>query len=192
MTWRFGSRLGSKREADTIQALGQYQSQFKQLVAYLIFSSTDDSHHYVLLHRDQQLLFPQIPSDEVYWLGLSTLPVFEGKAPSELRYQTIALLYVLLCVSGGFSLPRSLEPSRDFLPLQNLCLYFEAFRVEERPLRALRPLDEKSLAEALQQTRLFSHDITIQPRMMESWDNYMRKVLPIDCPRYEVVGRPGF
>jgi len=111
--------------------------------------------------------------------------MFECKTPSELRCQTIALLYTLLLVSRG--MPQSLKPSQDFLPLQNLHLYFEAFRVEERPLGAFQPLEHAWLASALQESRLYSHDISIRPQMMESWDRYLRQALLINCDRSELV-----
>ena len=94
-----------------------------------------------------------------------------------------------MCLAAGTSLPRGFEASPDFLPLQNMCLYFEAFRIEARPLGALQPLNEKSLVETFRKSRLFPFDTMIQPQMMESWDSYLRKNLPIDCLRDEVVSR---
>lgn len=75
--------------------------------------------------------------------------MFEDISPSELRYQTAFLLDLLLCISKKNNIIQSLKPPRNLLPLQNLCLYLEASRIEQRPLGALRPLDETSLAWAM-------------------------------------------
>lgn len=103
----------------------------------------------------------------------------------------IALLQLLLCASDKARTLPHLEPSAEFLPLQNLYLYFEAFQIEQHPLGAFRPLDVASLAWALPESRLFSEDTNLQPQIIEHLDRYIRKTLPIDCPRDKLVSQPG-
>lgn len=54
------------RQVDTVQAFGQSQSYFKQLLACLVLILTDRTYHSTFHQRDEQLLFPHLPSDEAY------------------------------------------------------------------------------------------------------------------------------
>ena len=86
-------------------------------------------------------------------------------------------------------MPQSMKPFRKFSPLQNICLYLEAFGVPGDPLGALQPLDEARIAQALLESQFFGDKIAIQPQVVESWDSYLRTILPIDCVRNGMVSR---
>ena len=98
-------------------------------------------------------------------------------------YQTAILLARLLWVSDGRGMPRFLEPSLEVSPLQNVCLYTEAFGVKENPLGAFQPLETAKLARALQASQLFADQTALQPQRIESLDSHLRRLLPINCPR---------
>ena len=157
----------------------------------IVISSTDAAFHQTFLRRDEQPPFPRIFADEKYWANLSERPVFRGKAPKDLLWQTVALLYALLSFpSIGREPPHHIPNlSQDFLPLQNLCLYFEAFTIEEHPLGAFRPLDEAGFASALRMSGVFPGDT--EPHNMKHLDCWLRECLPINCPRFELVSHPG-
>ncbi len=149
----------------------------------------DEKHHQTFLQQRVQLLFPAILTNREYWSALSTLPIFDDKTPDKLIYQMRALLSGLLWVSAGTGMPQSMEPCRRFSPLQNICLYLEAFGVPGDPLGALQPFDETRLAQALLKSQLFGNKIAIQPQVIESWDNDLRTKLPINCVRNDMVSR---
>jgi len=98
------------------------------------------------------------------------------------------LLSGLHWLSDGGNTPLFLQPSPDFTPLQNVCLYIKAFGINEKPLGAFQPLDTVKLTRAFQvvwpsvdQTTIFSQ--------IQMWDRYLRYHLPIDCPRNNEVSK---
>lgn len=64
--------------------------------------------------------------------------------------QTGILLATLLGISDGSGMPRFLEPSLEFSPMQKVWLYTEAFGIKRNPLGAFQPLETAKLARALQ------------------------------------------
>lgn len=109
----------------------------------------------MFLGQSRQFLFPTTLSSDEYWYTLSTSIVNEGNLPDQLAYQRVILLARLLWVSDGRGMPRFLEPSLELSPLQNVCLYIEAFGVKENPLEAFQPLETAKLVRALQASQLF-------------------------------------
>ena len=59
------------------------------------------------------------------------------------------LITRLFWLSAGGSMPQCLAPAPDFTPLQNICLYMQAFRINENPLEAFQPFDGAKLFRSL-------------------------------------------
>lgn len=179
------SHLISTEKLTHFQALGSRQTDFVNIVVFLVLSWIDEKYHQTFLRQHTQILFPVILSNKEYWSALSTLPLFDDKTSDEVIYQMRALLSGLLWASAGTAMPQSMKPCRKFSPLQNICLYLEAFRVPDDSLGALQPLNEVRLA-------LIGDKLAIQPQVVESWDSYLRTILPIDCVRNDMASRLGF
>ena len=147
--------------------------------AFLLLDWTEQKHHAELIEHINRGLFPIIPSDEEHWQRILTCEIFNGKSPAQLLTQTAALLDILLQISTkDFRPSGSLDVvSSDFTPLQNICLYLQAFGLDYLPLDALRPLDVAKLGTALHKLEIHHQEAT------EDWDSRLRKVLPIACPR---------
>lgn len=154
---------------------------------FLILSWTSESFHQTFLRADE-LPIPFFPADDEYWNVLSTKVMFEDKTPEQLAQQMYKLIARLLWLSAGGSMPHCLEPAPDFTPLQNICLYMQAFGINENPLEAFQPFDSAKLVRSLR--RFWPH--TDQAKFyleIQTWDTYLQSSLPISCPRSNEVGQ---
>lgn len=182
-TWRFDITPASTEISDPFQTL--CRSHFEFSVVFLILKWTNESFHHTSLQQVQQLPTPTIPSDDEYY---SATTIFDDKTPDQLSYQMQMLLSRLHWLSDGGNTPLFLQPSPDFTPLQNVCLYIKAFGINEKPLGAFQPLDTVKLARAFQAVWPFVDHTTISSQI-QMWDRYLRYHLPIDCPQNNEVSK---
>ena len=153
----------------------------------LILSWTNESFHKTFLRYDQ---FPILifPSGDEYWYKLSKTILFEDKSPAQLAQQMDILLVRLFYLSARRSLPAYIKLSPNFTPIQNVCLYMEVFGLDQNPLGAFQPLDTAKLVRALQPFSPSIDEMTICFQV-QAWDNHIQRLLPINCPRSNEVGR---
>ena len=84
--------------ANDFQKTGSIHLEFVRHAKILIASWLSYSAHTTLRKYIQQTNFPFIPTNNLYWKGLTKSTWFFGKSADQLRYQMEALLYELLSV----------------------------------------------------------------------------------------------
>ena len=169
---------------DTFQSMPPMHLVALQTVVFLVVCWTEESAHKDLIIRFQWGLLPFIPEKWVYWHTLTQECPFEGNTGDELARQMYLLLCRLFWISSGQErvLPRPLEPSNKFTPLQNVCLLAHAFDIAHAPIGAFQPLDVPKVRRTLDKLhgmKLFPNMDTQDIERM-AWE--LRVLLPINCP----------
>lgn len=159
------------------------RNNFLQNIILLCLVWTKESYYPQLRQIMEGNRFPIVHSKQEHWIMLSQTPEFIDKSPNELAYQTEALLDRLLWLPTRDNLfaVEHLEPFPGFTPLQNVCLYCQAFGILVKPLGAFQPLDTAKIESGLKGLRFLKFRAPSAENLI-LWNDFLQQYLPIDCP----------